>query len=39
MLGFVHPVTGAYMEYQTDPPEDMARVLSYLEQQCSDSPS
>ncbi|HEU0264462.1 MAG TPA: RluA family pseudouridine synthase [Geobacterales bacterium] len=39
MLGFIHPVTGEYMEYQTDPPEDMARVLAYLEQQSGASAS
>jgi 23S rRNA pseudouridine1911/1915/1917 synthase len=30
-LGFVHPASGAYLEFDTELPEDMARVLSYLE--------
>jgi 23S rRNA pseudouridine1911/1915/1917 synthase len=30
-LGFVHPASGAYLEFDTELPEDMARVLGYLE--------
>jgi 23S rRNA pseudouridine1911/1915/1917 synthase len=30
-LGFIHPVTGEYLEFTTDPPEDMAVVIDYLQ--------
>lgn len=30
-LGFIHPASGAYLEFDTELPDDMARVLSYLE--------
>lgn len=32
-LGFVHPVTGEYLEFDTELPEDMARIIDYLERQ------
>ncbi len=32
-LGFIHPATCEYMEYDTELPEDMARVIEYLENQ------
>jgi len=30
-LGFIHPATCEYMEYDTELPEDMARIIEYLE--------
>ncbi|MEE3362103.1 MAG: RluA family pseudouridine synthase [Anaerovoracaceae bacterium] len=30
LLGFVHPSTGEYLEFETDPPEDFENVLSNL---------
>lgn len=30
-LGFVHPTSGEYMEFDTELPEDMARIIEYLE--------
>lgn len=30
-LGFIHPATGQYMEFDTEIPEDMARIIAYLE--------
>jgi len=33
-LGFVHPVTGRYLEFSAPLPEDMQRILDYLEKQC-----
>jgi 23S rRNA pseudouridine1911/1915/1917 synthase len=30
-LGFIHPLTGAYIEFDTELPEDMARIIEYLE--------
>lgn len=32
-LGFIHPASGAYMEFDTELPQDMARIITYLEQQ------
>lgn len=32
-LGFIHPSSGVYMEFDTELPEDMARIITYLEQQ------
>lgn len=29
-LGFIHPVSGEYMEFDTEIPEDMARIIGYL---------
>ena len=31
-LGFVHPVTGAYLEFDTELPPDMAGIIAYLEE-------
>jgi 23S rRNA pseudouridine1911/1915/1917 synthase len=31
-LGFIHPSTGEYREFDTELPEDMARIIAYLEQ-------
>lgn len=31
-LGFIHPTSGKYMEFTTEPPEDMQELLSYLRQ-------
>jgi len=31
-LGFLHPVTGKYLEFSTDPPEDFSLILDYLRQ-------
>ncbi|MBJ6727077.1 RluA family pseudouridine synthase [Geomesophilobacter sediminis] len=30
-LGFLHPVTGSYLEFDTDLPPDLAGIISYLE--------
>jgi 23S rRNA pseudouridine1911/1915/1917 synthase len=30
-LGFIHPTTGEYLEFDTEPPADMARIIDYLE--------
>ncbi|KAF0220497.1 MAG: 23S rRNA pseudouridine [Geobacteraceae bacterium] len=30
-LGFIHPVTGEYLEFDTELPEDMGRIVEYLE--------
>ncbi len=30
-LGFIHPVSGEYLEFDTDLPPDMARIIEYLE--------
>ncbi|MCM0084095.1 RluA family pseudouridine synthase [Geomonas sp. Red32] len=30
-LGFLHPVTGEYLEFDTELPEDMAGILAYLD--------
>lgn len=30
LLGFNHPITGEYMEFTTEPPEDMQRILRFL---------
>lgn len=32
-LGFIHPVSGEYMEFDTELPEDMARIIGYLEKE------
>ena len=32
-LGFIHPTTGKYLEFDTDLPEDMARIIAYLEKE------
>ena len=32
-LGFIHPAGGTYVEFDTELPEDMARIITYLEQQ------
>lgn len=32
-LGFIHPTSGEYLEFTEDLPEDMARVVRYLEEQ------
>jgi 23S rRNA pseudouridine1911/1915/1917 synthase len=29
-LGFIHPSSGEYMEFTTEPPEDLQELLSYL---------
>lgn len=31
MLGFVHPVSGEYLEFDSELPEDMERIIRYLE--------
>ncbi|RII25578.1 MAG: RluA family pseudouridine synthase [Geobacter sp.] len=35
-LGFIHPTSGEYMEFDTDLPTDMARIIEYLEHQGQD---
>ena len=30
LLGFVHPITNEYMEFQADPPEEYRQVLEKL---------
>ena len=32
-LGFIHPTTGAYLEFDSELPEDMTRILEHLENQ------
>ncbi|GLI37928.1 RluA family pseudouridine synthase [Geobacter hydrogenophilus] len=32
-LGFIHPSSGSYVEFDTELPDDMARIITYLEQQ------
>ncbi|ABB33647.1 pseudouridine synthase, RluA family [Geobacter metallireducens RCH3] len=32
-LGFIHPASGSYVEFDTELPDDMARIITYLEQQ------
>jgi 23S rRNA pseudouridine1911/1915/1917 synthase len=29
-LGFIHPTSGDFMEFTTEPPEDLQELLSYL---------
>jgi len=31
VLGFIHPVTGSYMEFSAELPEDMASLVEYME--------
>lgn len=31
-LGFIHPVSGEYLEFDTELPADMARIIHYLEE-------
>lgn len=33
VLGFIHPRTGEYIEFTTDLPEDMQRIIDYLEKE------
>lgn len=35
-LGFIHPVTGEYLEFDTELPEDMRRIIEYLDKQGSE---
>ncbi|GFE57471.1 RluA family pseudouridine synthase [Geobacter sp. AOG1] len=35
-LGFLHPTSGEYLEFDTDLPEDMGRIIEYLENQGPD---
>ncbi|MDD2499434.1 MAG: RluA family pseudouridine synthase [Geobacter sp.] len=30
VLGFIHPVTGQYLEFNSEPPEDFSEILDYL---------
>ncbi len=39
VLGFIHPATGEYLEFDTELPEDMARIIEYLEKAGTASPS
>ncbi|MRR36708.1 RluA family pseudouridine synthase [bacterium] len=32
-LGFIHPASGTYVEFDTELPEDMTKIIAYLEQQ------
>ncbi len=32
-LGFIHPATGEYLEFDTELPTDMVRIIDYLEKQ------
>ena len=32
-LGFIHPTSGEYLEFDTELPEDLARIIDYLEKQ------
>jgi 23S rRNA pseudouridine1911/1915/1917 synthase len=31
VLGFIHPATGTYMEFESPLPEDLRAILDYLE--------
>ncbi len=33
VLGFVHPATGQYLEFSSEPPEDFSGILHYLREQ------
>jgi 23S rRNA pseudouridine1911/1915/1917 synthase len=35
LLGFKHPITGEYMEFVSEPPEDMRRLLEFLRRRAS----
>lgn len=35
-LGFLHPVTGQYLEFDTELPEDMAGIIAYLTEKAGD---
>ncbi len=35
ILGFLHPVSGEFLEFSSPLPEDMARILEHLEKSCS----
>ena len=30
VLGFIHPITGQYLEFSSEPPEDFSGILAYL---------
>jgi 23S rRNA pseudouridine1911/1915/1917 synthase len=34
-LGFLHPVSGAYLEFDTELPADMAGIVAYLDEKCA----
>jgi 23S rRNA pseudouridine1911/1915/1917 synthase len=36
-LGFIHPVTREYLEFDTELPADMARIIEYLDQKLTNS--
>lgn len=36
-LGFLHPVTGQYLEFATELPGDMAGIIAYLEEKAGDT--
>ncbi|HYS44685.1 MAG TPA: RluA family pseudouridine synthase [Geobacteraceae bacterium] len=38
-LGFIHPTTGSYLEFDTELPEDMARIIEYLEERADNKSS
>jgi 23S rRNA pseudouridine1911/1915/1917 synthase len=35
-LGFLHPVSGKYLEFDTELPPDMAGIVAYLEEKNRD---
>lgn len=37
VLGFVHPRTGQYLEFSSEPPEDFDQILTYLRNTVSDT--
>jgi 23S rRNA pseudouridine1911/1915/1917 synthase len=37
VLGFVHPRTGQYLEFSSEPPEDFDQILTYLRNTASDT--
>jgi 23S rRNA pseudouridine1911/1915/1917 synthase len=38
VLGFIHPATGTYMEFESPVPEDLRQILEYLERKYQPAP-
>jgi 23S rRNA pseudouridine1911/1915/1917 synthase len=38
VLGFIHPVSGQYLEFSSEPPQDFMEILSYLRETAIDNP-
>ncbi len=37
LLGFIHPATGEYMEFESPLPDDLRGIIDYLENKCRDA--